>query len=459
MFWDHFAEDLSKKLNSWALEPLAVFPMGLVVLIFVADSFDPNITAGVLAMLVALSPIWMPLYFLIFFWITWIDYVRLMFWFSQNYVLLEVQLPQTVDKNPAAFETFLAMFHNAGGETTFLARMWKGSFRPIWALEIASNEGRIGFYIHMRRAFRNIAEARFYGQFPEAKLVEVDDYAARINFNLDEYDIFGSEYQKAKPEALPIKTYIDWGLDKDPKEEFKIDPITNILELLGQVGKNEYFWMQIILKTRRGETEWYGFRFGKDEYTHGAEEEIGKIIKGAAERNAKLATKDKAKMEQIIEQASSRGTAILTQGERTRVERIESSLSKLTFECGIRVIYMARKENHQGINNGAIIRLFDTFKGQDAKHDYNALGVTRGTTIFDYPWQDFRNTRLNILKESLFFHYKNRAYFYVPYDQVPVIMNTEEIATLWHMPSAVVQTPGLSRVPSRRSEAPVNLPV
>jgi hypothetical protein len=284
-----YAKKIKDLLVNWKIEPLFVMPLALVILIFVANSFDPNSVSAVLAMLVALSPVWMPLYLLVFFWISWIDYIRFMFWFSQSTILFEVQLPQTVDKNPIAFETFLAMFHNASGETTFLARMWKGSFRPIWTLEIASNEGRLGFYIHVRRAFRNIVEARFYGQFPEAKLVEVDDYVARIPFNLDEYDIFGAEYQKgATPGALPIKTYVDWGLEKDPKEEFKIDPITNILELLGQVGKNEYYWMQLILKTRRNETEWYGFRTVPDRYKEDATKEISEIIKRAATRAAEL---------------------------------------------------------------------------------------------------------------------------------------------------------------------------
>ena len=137
---------------------------------------------------------------------------------------------------------------------------------------------------------------------------------------------------------------------------------------------------------------------------------------------------------------------------------LERSLSKLTFECGIRVVYIAKKDNFAGINAGAIIRFFDAFKGQDADREYNALGITGGTTIFDYPWQDFMDIRLKILCDNLYFQYKNRAYFYVPYDQVPVFMTTEEIATLWHFPSSIIQTPGLNRVPSRRSEAPINLP-
>ena len=77
---------------------------------------------------------------------------------------------------------------------------------------------------------------------------------------------------------------------------------------------------------------------------------------------------------------------------------------------------------------------------------------------YNHVWQDFRNIRKNIEKKIGFRHYKQRAYFYVPYDQEPIFLTTEELATLWHFPSSIVQTPGLNRVAARRSEAPPNLP-
>ena len=80
-------------------------------------------------------------------------------------------------------------------------------------------------------------------------------------------------------------------------------------------------------------------------------------------------------------------------------------------------------------------------------------------SYFDYPWQDWGFIRRSIEKRNLFNNYRHRAYFFVPLDQAPVFMTTEEIATLWHLPSSVVKTPSLDRVPSRRAEAPPNLPV
>lgn len=445
-------------ISGWAFDPLAVIPPLFLLLTGVALSVDGAAVEATFAMVVLLSPIWLPLFLLTFFWITWMHYIRYEFWFSTEMCLLEVQLPPEVTKSPLAMELFLMSMHNTGGETTFLSRIWKGNYRPVWSLEIASNEGRIGFYIHMRRVWRSIIEARLYGQYPEAKITEVEDYVNKIPFNLDDYDIFGAEYKKEStvPQALPIKSYIDYGLDKNPDTpEIQVDPITHLVELLGHVGKDQYFWMQIIIRPYKRD-EWYGFYLGGNSYVDGAKAGIKTITDGAIARAQDL-TGDEAEKKKV----GSRGSMLMSPGEKDRVEAIERSLTKNLFECGFRVVYITKRtvgerNPYHGINNGAVITFFGAYKYPN----YNALGVaSRLNAYFDYPWQDFGDIRKNIEKRNAWFRYKHRAYFYVPYDQTSVFMTTEELATIWHFPSSAVKTPALDRVPSRRSEAPPNLPV
>jgi hypothetical protein len=348
-------------------------------------------------------------------------------------------------------ELFLTAMWNSGGESTFIARIWKGQFRPIFTLEIASNEGQVKFYLHCRKGWKNVLEARLYGQFPEARVMEVADYVAPIQFNTEEYGLWGAEYKKtADADAMPIKTYIDYGLDKNPdKPETQVDPITNLVEFLGQIGAGERIWMQIIMRARKKD-EWYGFYTSGDPWKKPAQELIKKITKNAIER-AKGFVEDEAEKKRV----GQRGSTLLSPGERLQVEAIERNLTKNVFECGIRVMYLARTENFNGVNIGNVVKIFDAYR-QD---NYNSIMPTRGNSDFDYPWQDWNSIRENRVRRNLFFRYKHRAYFFVPYDQVPTLLTTEELATIWHFPSSVVQTPALDRVPSRRSEAPLNLPV
>lgn len=229
LVWTHDGSDhFAKKIYDWAFDPLAVIPPAFLIFLGIAAATDSAAVEATFAMVVFLSPLWLTLFLGSFFWVTWMHYIRYIFWFSTEHCVLQVQLPPEVTKSPLAMELFLTSLHNTGGETTFIARIWKGNYRAVWTLEIASNEGRIGFYIHLRRVWRSIIEARLYGQFPEARITEVDDYVNKVPFNLEEYDIFGAEYAKDPPDMLPIKTYIDYGLDKNPDTpEIQVDPITN----------------------------------------------------------------------------------------------------------------------------------------------------------------------------------------------------------------------------------------
>lgn len=454
LFWTHGgAAAVEKWIGGWGFEALVVAPLALGILLIVAGTTDPAAISGTLAMVVALSPIWLPVGLAIFFWITWMHYIRYMFWFKQTYVLLEIQLPPEVEKSPLSMELFLTSMYNSGGESNFIARIWKGQFRPTFTLEIASNEGQVKFYLHCRKGWKNVLEARLYGQFPEARVTEADDYAARLPFNTEEYGLWGAEFKKVGgADALPIKTYIDYGLDKSPdKPEMQVDPITNLVEFLGQIGRGEHIWMQIIMQAPKGDRWWYGFPLsGRNPWKEPAKEKINSITKQAIERAQSFVDEDEKK------KVGSRGSTLLSGGEKLQVEAIERSLTKLYFECGIRVLYLGRNDgSFNGTNIGSVVKFFDAYN----QPNYNSIMPTRGNSDFDYPWQDWNGIRENRVRRNLFFRYKHRAYFFVPYDQVPTLLTTEELATIWHFPSSAVQTPALDRVPSRRAEAPLNLPI
>lgn len=453
LMWTHdAAHHISEKwIGGWAVEPLVVVPIAFLILLLTAGAVDPAAVSGTLAMVVALSPVWLPVGLAVFFWITWMHYINYMFWFRQEHVLLEIQLPPEVTRSPLSMELFLTSMWNSGGESNFIARIWKGQFRPVFALEIASNEGQIKFYLHARRSWKNVLEAKLYGQFPEARVTEVPDYVAPIPYNTDDYNLWGAEFKKtADGDAMPIKTYIDYGLDKNPDTpETQVDPISSLVEFMGQIGQGEHIWMQIVMRAPKGDSWWYGFPTKGNAWKDGAKALTTKITKAAIER-AQGFVEDEAEKKKV----GQRGSTLLSPGERLQIEAIERSLTKMHFECGIRVIYLARRDNFSGINIGNVVHFFAPFR----QVGYNSIMPARGMSDFDYPWQDWNNIRQNRVRRQLFFRYKHRAYFNVPYDQVPTYLTTEELATIWHFPSSAVQTPALDRVPSRRSEAPINLP-
>lgn len=77
-----------------------------------------------------------------------------------------------------------------------------------------------------------------------------------------------------------------------------------------------------------------------------------------------------------------------------------------------------------------------------------------------YAWLfDRKGEKLIKQKEELLDAYKKRMYFYAPHRTDHFILNTEELATIFHFPGGVSTTPTFTRIESKKAEAPSNLPI
>ena len=376
------------------------------------------------------------------FWHFWVLYVQQLSISNEAMILLEVRLPKELTKSPRAMEIILNAFAQRS-PSNWYAAYYEGKVRAYSSLEIVSEGGKVKFYIYIRKGMKNLVEAQIYAQYPEVEVHEVDDYTRAVPYGAPgaQYELWGSEYKLAKEDAYPIKTYIDYGLDKDPKEEFKIDPLTSVIETLGSIGQGEYIWFQMIIMA----TDPYPPRPG----SHGLKswKDQGK------ELIEKLSKRDQAKVLKPGE-VPDFVKAQLTPREKDMLESVERNLSKTAFDVGMRCLYIARKEKFNRGMTGALGGLLSPF----ATGDLNSFKGTRGTSV-DYPWQDPFGVKVAKRKRNLFEAYCKRGYFYYPYTRKPFVLSAEEIATIYHFPGMVAETPTLGRIESKRGEAPVNLPI
>jgi hypothetical protein len=81
------------------------------------------------------------------------------------------------------------------------------------------------------------------------------------------------------------------------------------------------------------------------------------------------------------------------------------------------------------------------------------------STVFDYPWEDFMDIRLDRKKHHILHGYQERAAFYYPHRSHYFTINTEGLATIYHFPGSTAKAPSLARVTAKKSEAPSNLPI
>lgn len=381
---------------------------------------------------------WYPFFIIFLLTQVYLLYIRSNWIKNIKWVLLEIRMPKEVFKSPKAMEVIFSQMYQTA-PNTLIDKYIKGRTRSWYSLEMVSFGGEIHFYIRTEIRYKKLIESGIYSQYPGVEVSEAEDYVYKVPYGQpgNEWDFFGVEFKLSKPDVYPIKTYVDYGLDKDPKEEFKVDPLTQVLEFLGSIGPGEQVWLQIPIMAARERYHKPGTIFGSQNWIEVGQDEVKKIAEG-----------DKKKDDPYG------GVFKLTPGERLKLEALERNLSKNGFDAGYRGLYLAKKDVFDGNNIG---RLIGSIK-QYGSENLNGFKLSVNTS-FDYPWEDFMGIRLAKLKKKIFKDYCHRTYFYPPAESTVFILTTEELATIFHLPGLVANTPTLDRISSKRGEPPSNLPI
>lgn len=402
-------------------------------------------------------------------------YVNQKFINSMDWVMLEIKLPREINKSPLAAEIALATLLQSGGLSNPLGKIFKGNLPTFSSLEIASIEGVVHFYIRVLKKFRPLVEYNFYAQYPGIEIVEADDYTKAIRYHhlTKDVSMWGASYRTAsswtpidpktgdaykkdgdkysmKADFRPIKTYVDFGLDKDPKEEFKVDPLAGLLEVMGSIGKGEHFWYQILVqdesvyktkmpkfyvnevthehmtlkemvdmhkKQLRSSSKWnkagdiWTDEFGNpkmvDSYTKKAD---GTLVQNFDTKIGKDGEEIKipAKVLQTYTQtapSAAKKEIDLTPEEKDEIEAINKKLSKPLALCVMRFLYVAKKESFNPAHINNILSMTKPFAGANSF-------APKVSDPYDYPWQNWKGRRTAWRTEELFEEYVEREGFF-----------------------------------------------
>lgn len=396
--------------------------------------------------LLACAPFVLPVLLGILAYHGWLEYKQQQDYWSNEHTVLEIRLPEEITQSPYAAELFFRVLYQTGEVDTELHAL-RGKTKPWFSLEIVSTEGAVRFYVWTRSRYKEIIKSQLYAHYPTVQVVEVPDYTLAMPLDLDTMDIWGVEQKLQKPDPYPIMTYVNWGLDKaDTKEEFKSDPLVSLLEFFGSIGPGEHLWAQVII---RGHTK---CSWSEDEYHH--ELTISEWTALETEKKGKKYADKKAGSDELTPNYQR-----LAEGDKQALKAMQEKEFKQMFDVGMRTIYLAKKENKQGGRNAGIPTAYRSFEHGSEGRGLNGFKPIFYIGPFDWPWQDFMGIRRRIIKKRFYDGYVTRQYFYPPYRDFHIALNTEELASIWHFPGKVAHTPTLQRMPSRRAEAPANLPI
>ena len=427
--------------------------IGIVMMVVIYNILDIQGSITVKYMIWS-APIWLPVITFYLFFEYWMYFVRKKYDLYFGRVTLEIKIPQEVFKSPEAMELVLIQLYQTAAPDNHVQTYWDGKHPPTTSLEIVSRHGDVKFYISVpRRRFKNMAETNLYAQYPGIEVHELEiDYTAEIPWDTKRFAYFSLHMGLKKTDAYPIKTYREFEMERLPKEELKVDPLTTVIETLGSFGPNEHGWMQILIDANRETTFKEGSLGTVPDWKDAARAEIKKIIEDANKRVGIDPKKDPTQRASMLN---------LSDGEKETIKAIERSLAKNAFNTVIRLMYIATVDSFKISDQvPAMITMLKAFDDLNR----NSIGV-RWRTDVDWPWwQDPHGHHRSHMKKIELDEYKRRSYTNQNIHgsnngDKPKVMTTEELATIFHLPGKVALTPSLGRIPSKRAEAPPNLPI
>ena len=438
-----------------------------------------------------------------------------------QWVLLEIKIPRGIMKSPEAMERVFAGLHGPYDPPKEFNDVYLDvKIRLNYSFEIVGQDGDTRFYIYCPKSWRNVVEGQVYAQYPEVMIVEAEDYTRSFpeRFPNDEYDMWGLEMQFMKPDCYPILTYAEFKSLSDAKlEEVKVDPLSAISESFATLKPGEQLWYQILARPcgTPGKTS------AKDTWQQDGQVLIDKLAgkekpkiepwwKPITEIGGALLEEIPEHLKEIAKPMSSSGERGLgrlsmasakkdekrepskmlhtTPGEKTIIESMETKISKLGFECIVRIIYLARKDVFDHSNIGTIFAIIRQFNTQHLNgFRLNSATMTKKKNYF---WGFYKSAKYELnTKNGLLYFYRKRSPFWDYKKVLPLpvasrismifssflfrlfpnqveymrsktlVLNIEELATMYHFPGETVGSPTMPRMQAKQGEPPIGLPV
>ncbi|MFZ2682206.1 MAG: type IV secretion system DNA-binding domain-containing protein [Patescibacteria group bacterium] len=288
---------------------------------------------------------------------------------------------------------------------------WLVGRTDSFALEIVAHEKLVTFYVTVPRRYQEFVEQQIHAQWSDAFVEPVED------FNI--FSPLGTVvagYIKFKREhILPIKTY----------KEMDGDPLNALTNALSKVGESDGVAIQYVIRPAANGWRALGTKIVRN-MQQGMSFAQAKSGKPATGLFASKEQADKAK-EKLRERK-------LSAAETKMLEGIENKLSKAGLETTIRVVASAASTEEAQMYLTNVLQAF----GQYSIYEYgNALE------------KSIPSSRKGIM-EGFIFRTFNPSY--------KVLLNTEELAGLWHLPLPTSETPNIRWMSARTAPAPINIP-
>lgn len=280
------------------------------------------------------------------------------------------------------------------------------------ALEIVAHERLITFYVTVPQYMREFIEQQMHAQYSNAAFAEVEDY----NMFTPTGIIVGAYLKFKREHFLPIKTY----------KELDSDPLNSITNALSKVPDDEGVAVQYVIRPSAGGWRSLGRSVVKNMQKGMSYSEAKK---GGGGGWGKLLAGKSSKDKDIAQQAEKK----LSQAEEKMLQGIENKLSKAGMEVNVRIVSSGKTADSAQANLSNILQAYSQFNIYEFGNAFSKAVPNKTKLIRSFIFRLFD-------------------------DKYKVILNTEEMASLWHLPLPSTETPNIRWMEARTAPAPTNVP-
>ncbi|EKD47438.1 MAG: hypothetical protein ACD_66C00061G0001 [uncultured bacterium] len=314
-----------------------------------------------------------------------------------------------VKEDIAIAETFFSAIgglkHQKGIKAWFFGRTDEIAF------EMVAYEKLITFYITVPKYMHQYLEQQLNAQYSSAAIEPVKDY----NIFSPKGTIVGGYLTFKRESALPIKTYAD----------IEGDPLNSITNALSKVPEGDGVAIQYVVRSAPP-----GWRnMGKDivknmkkgmsykDAKKGGASEWGKILKSQIKQDGDKPEESKQ----------------LSPAEQKMMDGIEKKSSKAGLEVNIRVVASAQSPDAATMYLNQVLQAFSSYNIYEFGNAFDQVLPKRSRLIDDFIFRRFR-------------------------DKYRIVLNTEEMASVWHLPIPTTETPNIRWMLARIAPAPPEIP-
>lgn len=325
------------------------------------------------------------------------------------------QIKEEIGITETLFATIAGLKAERGFKQFFRGRKDHISF------ELVVHNHLINFYVAVPHKLKPFLEQQINAQYPYAQIEEITDY----NIFTENSSIVGAYLKNTQQKIFPFKTY----------KKMDSDPLSATLNVLSRVHEqNSSASIQFVIRSAHRKWRRRGVRIVRDV----KKGEKFERVAGRSTFTRGFLKTSKAFGEQFSQKSQDptrpQEHYQLSAMEEEMLKGIEEKLSKGGLDATIRIISASDNDETARLNLDNIINSFSQYNLYRYGNSFRAI-IPRNQkmVIRDFIYRSF---------------HENRS----------LLVNTEEMAGLWHLPLHSTEAPNIKWLLARKAAPPPNLP-